>query len=223
MAGFEYELSPLVCFRSGVMSHPVQLTFGSGIQWHRLHFDVSATMHQHLGWFPRFPFSIIKDNGHPVAMWIMKRLCIWLLLAPLAAGSQITDSLTGELPPEGEYLVEELSGIYDEGIDAADIASESSLTSFRRIDLNNTEPLLLAEELRLSPAQTENLAKYLREYGSAADHLRTEGDPRLRQCDHPQNRSGDHPAAKGKQDVVPTGCLIKADTWNTADTIQPDA
>lgn len=98
-------------------------------------------------------------------MWIMKRLWIWLLLAPLAAGSQITDSLTGELPPEGEYLVEELSGIYDEGIDAADIASESSLTSFRRIDLNNTEPLLLAEELRLSPAQTENLAKYLRDYG----------------------------------------------------------
>lgn len=53
MAGFEYELSPLVCFRSGVMSHPVQLTFGSGIQWHRLHLDVSATMHQHLGWFPQ--------------------------------------------------------------------------------------------------------------------------------------------------------------------------
>ena len=77
-------------------------------------------------------------------MWIMKRLWIWLLLAPLAAGSQITDSLTGELPPEGEYLVEELSGIYDEGIDAADIASESSLTSFRRIDLNNTEQLILA-------------------------------------------------------------------------------
>ncbi len=53
MAGFEYRLSHLACVRSGIMSHPVQLTFGSGIQWHRLVIDIAASMHQHLGWFPQ--------------------------------------------------------------------------------------------------------------------------------------------------------------------------
>ena len=53
MAGFEYRLSHLACFRTGVMSHPVQLTFGSGIQWHQLFIDIAASMHQHLGWFPQ--------------------------------------------------------------------------------------------------------------------------------------------------------------------------
>jgi hypothetical protein len=60
MAGFEYKLSHLVCFRSGVMSYPVQLTFGSGIQWHRLFIDVAASMHQQLGWFPQVSLHYIS-------------------------------------------------------------------------------------------------------------------------------------------------------------------
>lgn len=60
MAGFEYRLSHLVCFRSGVMSRPVQLTFGSGIQWHRLFIDVAASMHQQLGWFPQVSLHYIS-------------------------------------------------------------------------------------------------------------------------------------------------------------------
>jgi hypothetical protein len=95
----------------------------------------------------------------------MIRQWMWLFLAPVMAWSQTADSLTGELPPEAEYLVEELSGIYEEGLDAADIGSENSFSALQRIDLNNVDPFSLAGKIRLSPSQIQHLARYIQDYG----------------------------------------------------------
>lgn len=60
MAGFEYELSPSITFRSGVMAHPVQVTFGTGIHWNRVYMDLSAAMHQQLGWYPQVSIHYVS-------------------------------------------------------------------------------------------------------------------------------------------------------------------
>lgn len=59
MAGFEYQLSPALTFRSGIMAHPVQVSFGTGTHWKRLFIDLSATMHQQLGWFPQVSLRFV--------------------------------------------------------------------------------------------------------------------------------------------------------------------
>lgn len=90
---------------------------------------------------------------------------ICLLLVPLAMNAQTTDSLTGELPPDFEYMVEELTGSYEENVDASDLVYENSPAAFKRIDLNTPDPFILAEKLRLNPGQIQNLVTYIREYG----------------------------------------------------------
>ncbi len=92
-------------------------------------------------------------------------LLMWLILTSMMAWSQVADSLTGELPPEAEYLVEELSGIYEEEFDAADIGFDSRFPVPLRIDLNNADPHLMAEKIRLSPSQILHLRDYIRDFG----------------------------------------------------------
>ena len=90
---------------------------------------------------------------------------ICLLLVPSAMHAQTTDSLTGELPRDIEYMVEELSGSYEENIDASDLVYENSPTASKRIDLNTPDPFILAGKLRLNPEQIQNLIIYIRKYG----------------------------------------------------------
>ncbi len=59
MAGFEYQISPALSFRSGIRTHPVQVAFGTGTRWHKLFIDLSATMHQQLGWFPQVSLHFV--------------------------------------------------------------------------------------------------------------------------------------------------------------------
>lgn len=52
-AGTEYALTPWLFIRTGLSSGPLQLSFGFGYQRRFLCVDISAIMHQHLGWYPQ--------------------------------------------------------------------------------------------------------------------------------------------------------------------------
>ncbi len=79
--------------------------------------------------------------------------------------AQTTDSLTGELSTDQEYIVEEFSGNYDENVDVSDILPSERRSGGNRIDLNNADPFILADDLQLSPEQVRNLEDYIRRYG----------------------------------------------------------
>ncbi|HNS17930.1 MAG TPA: hypothetical protein PKH94_06660 [Bacteroidales bacterium] len=92
-------------------------------------------------------------------------LCIGLLLLPGILSSQTADSLTDGLAADQEYIVEELSGNYDENVDASDILYAENNSGNKRINLNNADPFMLADHLQLTPDQIRYLEDYIRKYG----------------------------------------------------------
>lgn len=61
-AGMEYSLSRSVCFRSGLMTNPVQVTFGTGYVLGRIVIDFSAAIHQQLGWYPQLSVHFVQNR-----------------------------------------------------------------------------------------------------------------------------------------------------------------
>lgn len=93
-------------------------------------------------------------------------LVLIYFLAWISGGiCQVADSIPVEMSTRLEYLVEDISGQYEEGTDPTEVLIENYHYEERKIDLNAIDPFCLVQILQINAHQAEYLAAYIRQYG----------------------------------------------------------